>query len=154
MKGRYLEDGIISRVARAAPQPSQELRILEIPGLPIRNAQFFRTVIEHAPTSPLREYVILNGLSGPIDGAMAELLIKAVAGTFPGATIGAFAGETEGDHTFVHAIADFEAVAVAAALVRHCAAWDEAMPIRVQVGEHSFAVTLTWEGTAFEVRIA
>src|SRR5262249_22134473 len=137
MKGRYLEDGIISRVARAAANSSHDLRILEIPELPIRNAQFFRTLIEHDPASPLREYVILNGLSGPVDGAMAELLIKAASGTFPGATIGVFAGEGEGDLTVVHAIADVEAVAVAAALVRHCAAWDESMPVRVRVGERS-----------------
>src|SRR5215470_7650783 len=103
MRARYLEDGIISRVARAATQPSQDLRILENPELPIRNAQFFRTIIEHDPTSPVREYVILNGLSGPVDDATAELLIKAAAGTFPGATIGVLVGEG-GGAMLVHAI--------------------------------------------------
>jgi hypothetical protein len=153
MRGRYLEDGLVSRVAGAATAPSQELRILNNPHLPIRNAQFFRTLIDADPATPVRECVILNGLSGPIDSATAELLIKAAATTFPGAPIGVLAGD-DGDVTLVHATVEREAVAVAAALVRHCAVWDESMPIRVRVGEQPFAVTLTWVGTAFEVLLS
>jgi hypothetical protein len=147
----YLEHGVLSSSAPTADRNASGWRVIHVPALPLPSGMFYRVSVA-AEGSPARECVVVIGPSGRVDATLVNQVSTAVNAVLASAGVVVVLEDGHGVARVEGSIAPID-MAVAVAVVKYAAGWDDSTPMAIQAGRESLLVHLARQGDRHECRV-